>query len=218
MADLTPEENERLMAQNEGIIFDEAARFAETDGLDDLPYATVETIDTLLTEDQRRRVEALLEAHNLLVTDTAINNGGLAGALIGASTKEEPLVASDTFATDLMSLAAFILEPSTIQPTFVHTGDARTSEVRVHGDPLGGVIVMPGEPFPTANVEPVSLEVREDPSCQCTRGGGIGGRIAVDSEGLTPFEFGYRFKRALRNEFGARVIDDPENNDNPEEG
>jgi hypothetical protein len=148
MADLTPEENERLMAQNEGIIFDEAARFAVTGELDDLPYATVETIETLLDEDQRRRVEALNEAHNLLVTDQPSNGGGFARALVGELTQEKLLVAQDTFATDIMALAAFILtpEPSSIQPKIVYLGEGNTGDVRVHGEVFGGVIVIPGEP------------------------------------------------------------------------
>jgi hypothetical protein len=209
MADLTPEENDRLMAQNDGVVFDEAQRFAETGELDDLPFATAEFQGTLLTDGQRQRIEALNEAAGLLLTDRPLNSGGFAGALVGANLTQETLLTKPgNYASDMMMLADYILDPPAraVVPTVVHTGDARTSEVRVHGDVPGGVIIMPGAPFPAAEVEPVSLECA-DPGCACTTGGGISGMIAIDSEGLDPSTIGERIRNAFKTEFGDRVVE-----------
>ena len=198
MADLTPEENENLMSENEGVVFDEAQRYAETGTLDDIPYATVETIDTLLTEDQRRRVEALLEARNLLTSEVARPaTAGFLGAIgAGTTTAESVDAPTKQFAGDLVMLADYILQPASdpIIPTVVWAGENDTREVRVHGEVFGGVVVMPGAPsIPEARVQPF---VCDDPSCLCATGG-----LAIKVDGA-PDEVRERIESAFRTEFG----------------
>lgn len=150
MADLTPEENDRLMA-------DDPVEPTENE----YELATGEIItESLLSKAQARRVEALLEAHNLLVADDPSNGGGLSRALVGELSRERLLTKPSGFASDLITLADYILDPtpSTPTPTVVWSGDYDPTSVRVHGNVFGGLVVIPGNPIPDAIVEPINLD------------------------------------------------------------
>lgn len=152
MADLTPEENDRLMAGDPVEL---------TENEYELATGEIGEITTsLLSKAQARRVEALLEAHNLLVTDDPSNGGGLSRALVGELSRERLLTKSSGFASDLITLADYILDPtpSTPTPTVVWSGDHNPASVRMLGNVLGGIVVIPGNPIPEAIVHPIDLD------------------------------------------------------------
>lgn len=152
MADLTPEENDRLMAGDPVEL---------TENEYELATGEIGEITTsLLSKAQARRVEALLEAHNLLVTDDPSNAGGLSRALVGELSRERLLTKSSGFASDLITLADYILDPtpSTPTPTVVWSGDHNPASVRMLGNVLGGIVVIPGNPIPEAIVHPIDLD------------------------------------------------------------
>lgn len=165
MADLTPEENadliDRLMADTNDPV--ELVNANDPVELTENEYelATGEiTTESLLSKAQARRVEALLEAHNLLVTDDPSNGGGLSRALVGELSRERLLTKPSGFTGDLIRLADYILDPtpSTPQPTVVWSGDHDPTSVRMLGNVLGGLIVIPGNPIRDAIVEPIDLD------------------------------------------------------------